>query len=94
MIIDASPGVAAKRMQIRTPTTGFQASAWVADSGRPRTPPPTGWTKVSSESVTVGAREQIDLDTAGNRYRRYLVWITQLPPQKDAVKISEILLYK
>ena len=94
VIIDAAPGVAAQRMQIRTPTPGFEASIWVADSGRPQTPPPTGWTKVSSDSVTVGAREQIDLDTAGNDYRRYLVWITKLPPQKDAVKISEILLYK
>jgi len=96
VIIDASPGggVAAKRMQIRTPTPSFEASIWVADEGRSQTAPPEGWTKVSSESVTVGAREQIDLDTAGNRYRRYLVWITKLPPLKDAVKISEILLYK
>jgi serine/threonine-protein kinase len=94
VIIDASPGVAAQRMQIRTPTPGFAASIWVAASGRPQTAPPAGWTKVSSESVTVGGREQIDLDTAGNRYRRYLVWITKLPPGKDAVKISEILLYK
>ena len=96
MIIDASPGggVAAQRMTIRTPTPGFEASIWVADDGRPQTAPPDGWTRVSSESVDVGAREPIDLDTAGNRYGHYLVWITKLPPQKDSVEISEILLYK
>jgi serine/threonine-protein kinase len=96
VIIDASPGggVAAKRMQIRTPTSGFQASIWVADNGVPKTAPPTGWTRVSSETVDVGGREQVDLDTAGNRYGRYLVWITKLPPQQESVQISEILLYR
>ena len=96
VIIDASPGggVAAQRLQIRTPTPGFEASIWVADSGNPRTAPPQGWTRVSSASVDIGAREQIDLDTAGNRYGRYLVWITKLPPDKDSVEISEILLYR
>ncbi len=96
VIIDASPGggVAAQRMQIRTPTAGFEASIWVAKGAGPKTPPPAGWTRVSSQSVAIGAREQIDLDTAGNRYGRYLVWITKLPPGKDSVEISEILLYK
>jgi len=44
--------------------------------------------------VTVGSSEEIDLDTASNRYRRYLVWITKLPPGEQAVKVSEILLYR
>ncbi len=94
VIIDASPGVAAKRLELRTPTPGFEASIWVAKSGRPQTAPPDGWTRVSSETITVGAREPIDLDTAGNTYRRYLVWITKLPPKEESAKISELLLFK
>ncbi len=94
VIIDAAPGVAAKRLTIRTPTPGFEASVWVADQGLPDTPPPEGWTRVSSATVDVGEREPIDLDTAGNTYRRYLVWITKLPPGKKSAKISEILLFK
>jgi eukaryotic-like serine/threonine-protein kinase len=96
VIIDASPGggVAAQRVQIRTPTPGFEASIWVADAGNPETAPPAGWTRVSSASVDIGGREQIDLDTAGNRYGRYLVWITKLPPDKESVTISEILLFR
>ncbi len=74
---------ARKRLTIRTPTPGFEASIWVADEGVPQTAPPEGWTRVSSEAVDVGASEPIDLDTAGNRYRRYLVWITKLPPEKQ-----------
>ena len=34
------------------------------------------------------------VDTAGNRYKYYLVWITKLPPGADQVKISEIRLYR
>jgi hypothetical protein len=44
--------------------------------------------------VTVGSSEAIDLDTAANRYRRYLVWITKLPPEEQVVRISELLLYR
>ena len=94
LVIDASPGVAARKLTIRTPTPRFEASIWVAPNGLPSTPPPQGWTRVSAEAVPVGSSEQIDLDTASNRYRRYLVWITKLPPGEQAVKISEILLYR
>jgi len=60
----------------------------------PQTAPPQGWTQVSAPAIKAGASEQIDLDTASNRYNRYLVWITKLPPGEQLVKISEILLYR
>ena len=40
------------------------------------------------------ASQRVDLDTAGNRFRYYLVWITKLPPGADKVAISEIRLFK
>ncbi|MFP5362488.1 MAG: protein kinase domain-containing protein [Thermoleophilia bacterium] len=94
VVIDASPGVAARKLTIRTPTPGFEASVWVAPQGLPSTAPPQGWTLVSSPAVTISAREEIDLDTASNPYRRYLVWITKLPPAEQVVRISELLLYR
>jgi serine/threonine-protein kinase len=94
VVIDASPGVAAQKLTIRTPTPDFEASVWVAPDGLPSTAPPEGWTRVSSPAVTVGSSEEIDLDTASNPYRRYLVWITKLPPGEQVVRISELLLYK
>ena len=94
VVIDASPGVAAGKLTIRTPTPGFEASIWVAPEALPSTPPPRGWTRVSAEAVEVGSSEEIDLDTASNRYTRYLVWITKLPPEEQAIRISEILLYR
>ena len=36
---------------------------------------------------------RVDLDTAGTKYRYYLVWITTLPPGQEKVKIAEIALY-
>jgi serine/threonine-protein kinase len=95
LVIDAAPRVAATELEIRTPSPGFEVTAYVAPSSIPSQPPPAGgWTKVSAEHVVVGADEKIALDTAGNGYRRYLVWITKLPPGQQSAKISEILLYK
>jgi serine/threonine-protein kinase len=95
IVIDTSPGVAATQLEIRTPTPGFQATIYVAKATTPQVAPPAGgWTKVSAENVAVGADEKISLDTAGNRYSRYLVWITKLPQGQKSAKISEILLFK
>ena len=95
IVIDASPGVAATELELRTPTPGFEATIYVAPESIPgEAPPAGGWTKVSAENVTVGGAEKIALDTAGNEYRRYLVWITRLPPGESSAKISEILLFE
>jgi serine/threonine-protein kinase len=95
LVIDASPGVAAVELEIRTPTPGFQATIYVAPTSIPSDAPPSaGWTKVSAENIPVTSDQKIQLDTAGNAYRRYLVWITKLPPRQQSAKISEILLFK
>jgi eukaryotic-like serine/threonine-protein kinase len=94
LVIDAAPKVAARELEIRTPTPGFQATVYVAPASVPsKAPPGNGWTKVSAEHVLVAADQKIQLDTAGNAYRRYLVWITKLPPGQQSAKISEILLF-
>jgi serine/threonine-protein kinase len=93
IVIDASPGVAAKRLELRTPSPGFEATVYVAPTTTPDTPPPVGWTAVSATRV-VAATEKFDLDTAGNSYGRYLVWITKLPAGAQRAEISEILLFR
>jgi hypothetical protein len=40
------------------------------------------------------ARTKLTLDTAGNRFTYYLVWIEKLPPGKDSAEISEISLFR
>jgi hypothetical protein len=93
----ADPAIAARAIAIVTPTTGWSGAIYAAPPG-PRPPDAiTGWTKfadVDASRRTV----KITLDTAGNRYAYYLVWITKLPPpdsEGDALaSISEIRLYR
>ena len=47
-----------------------------------------------STTREVASVEKFDLDTAGHRFTRYLVWITELPPGSKKAEISEILLYR
>ncbi|MBA3747297.1 MAG: serine/threonine protein kinase, partial [Solirubrobacterales bacterium] len=93
IVIDASPGVAARQLELRTPTPGFEATVYVAPGARPATEPPRGWTAVSA-TRRVGSKENFDLDTAGQRMRQYLVWITKLPDGAERAEISEILLFR
>jgi eukaryotic-like serine/threonine-protein kinase len=88
----ADPTVAARQMQIVTPTKGWSGAVYVAKSGEP---PSTieGWTKLG-DIRSAKAKTTVSLDTAGNRFRYYLVWVTKLPPEADKVEISEIRLWR
>ena len=85
-------------MQIQTSTPGFSVEI------RARTTPPDpsatdtggnndGWTQLAYGN-SVGPKQSIPLQTAGTRYRYYLVWITKLPPGKQSVELNEITLFR
>ncbi len=93
IFVDASPGVAARQIQIQTPTPGFEAEIYVAEDALPPSVPDPGWTKLAGPTL-IGDDEKLDLDTAGNRFRRYLVWIVRLPEGEESIEISEILLFQ
>jgi len=99
LYVDAKPGVAARQMVVQTATPGFQAQVWVSNRQPPRllsgNSPLTagGWQEVDvsgGRPITVGDTQQITLDTAGQRFRYYLLWITKLPPDGDKVSIDEV----
>ena len=94
LVIDTSPGggLAARQLELRTPTPGFSVEIYVATGSVPPSIT-SGWTKVGGP-VVVRARERIRLDTAAQRFRRYLVWITKLGPDEQRAEISEILLFR
>jgi len=94
LVIDTSPGggLAARQLELRTPTPGFSVEVYVAKSSTPASIT-AGWTKVGGPVVTHG-REKIRLDTAAQRFRRYLVWITKLATDQPRAEISELLLFK
>ena len=69
---------------------GWTAELYVAESGPPGEI--DDWTKVGGDAV--GKRKQeFALDTAGQEYRYYLVWITELP-DAGKVEIAEVELFR
>jgi hypothetical protein len=98
--VDAHPSAAARVLEIQTPTTGWSGTIYAAKAGSG--PPETlaDWGSPVSQTFTITKKHQrIDLDTAGQRFRYYLVWITKLPEASTPTgaqhaEISEILLYQ
>ncbi len=98
LYVDAAPGVAAREIRLVTSTPGWSAQI----RARNTTPAPStsdpggngdGWTVVATVP-SVQSRDDIMLNTAGTRYRYYLVWITGLPPGQNSIQLNEVLIYK
>jgi tRNA A-37 threonylcarbamoyl transferase component Bud32 len=86
--VDAGSEVAARQVDVRTSTPGFTAAVYAANDVPDDI---DGWTKVSSD-LTIGAEQEIPLDTVGQSFRYYLLWITQLPEDgKATVKELAVL---
>jgi serine/threonine-protein kinase len=92
--IDAKPRVEAIAMQIDTPEPGFRTTIYAAPPGgsAPESVP-DGWTKVGGGTVN-SDEKRFELDTGGEAFRYYLVWITKLPPEAERAEISEIRLFQ
>jgi len=97
VFVDADPGVGAKAMRVTTPEPGWSAKVF-ASLTPPREGDVTGpkddpaWKLVALERRITRRSQRIDLDTAGQPFRYYLVWVTKLPPSGQA-RISEIYLF-
>src|SRR4051812_2221141 len=92
LYVDAKPRVAATRMAIRTPTTGWKGAVYVAAEGPPENIDDPGWKKVATIDDATSTTS-VDLDTAGQAYRYYLVWITDLA-ENNRVQLAEIELFR
>jgi hypothetical protein len=91
--IDLSPATVVRELRIRTPTPGFAAEVYTGDGPPPETLPDPGWNLVAT-IPKAAARDAVALDTAGQRSRTVLLWITALPPGEDKVELSELTLYR
>ena len=93
LYVDANPGVAARKLAIHTSTPGWSGEIYVAKTGPPSKLPSAGWTRLAN-LADVKRRTDVSLDTAGNRFRYYLVWITKLPPGGSKVSITDLALFR
>lgn len=98
--LDASPGVAAREVEIQTPTPGFDLAVYASNKfsgptpyGQSKTLSKLGWTKLASP-VPIGKRTKIALRSTGKLYSYYLLWITQLPSESGYAEIAEATLFR
>jgi hypothetical protein len=75
LYLDAGRPIVARALRIVTPKDGWSLEAYVARDSVPKDL--SGWTLVASGEMD-STRKTIDLDTAGQRSRYYLLWITKL----------------
>jgi len=94
LYLDASPGVAAGSLILDTETPDYSVviyASHVHPNPDTFTTGPDGWVRVAAAG-DVHTTQTIRLDTAGVKYRYYLVWITSLGTHNQ-VAINEIALY-
>ncbi len=91
LYVDAEPSVNARSLEIQTPEPGWKMEIY-GSRAKPTDEWPAGaWTKLADGTVAKG-KQTFKLDTGDRRYRYYLVWVTELPPDKDQVAITQVTL--
>ena len=93
LYVDAKPEVGATAMKLQTLTPGWKATIYAAPPGAIPESVDDGWTEVGADTIDK-KKKTVALDTAGTKYRYYLVWITALPPDDDRVEIAEVSLFR
>ncbi|WP_026910206.1 protein kinase domain-containing protein [Patulibacter minatonensis] len=73
--------VAATKLDLTTPSAGWDATVLAAPDGDvPTTRDDQRWVEVGKLTDAKAGDDAIPLSTNGRRYRYYLLWITKLPP--------------
>ena len=98
--LDAAPGVAARAIELQTPTPGFTAAIYASAHPQPASAEGSatnleslGWTRLAA-SRTIYTRTTIAINSSAMVYRYYLIWITRLPPTQQTAEISEATLFR
>ncbi|HEX4188297.1 MAG TPA: protein kinase [Solirubrobacteraceae bacterium] len=99
--LDAAPGVAAKALEIRTPTPGFSVQIYAGQSVNLSLPfgdstPLTarGWHGPVGASTYVHNVERVSINAGGRPFRYYLLWLATLPPGMQRATISGVTLFR
>ena len=91
LYIDAEPSVNARSLEIQTPEPGWKLEIYGATTRPTDEWPSEAWTKLADGTMEK-RKQTFKLDTGDQRFRYYLVWITELPPGKDQVAITQLTL--
>jgi serine/threonine-protein kinase len=91
LIVNPRAPVAARALDIVTPTPGWDAEVYAADEVPDDL---ASWGGRLGSATGVGETERIELDTAGQDFSYYLLWITALPEGEQKAAVSELTLRK
>jgi eukaryotic-like serine/threonine-protein kinase len=91
--VDAAPGAVVPSLEIDSRESDWRATVYAAKTGPPESVPASGWRRVGGGLVR-REKQRFRLTTRGERYRYFLVWITELPPDGDRVEITEVALFQ
>ncbi len=99
--LDAAPRVAARAVEIQTPTPGFNVQIYGAEQinlsypyGNSTPLTQRGWHGPLASGDAVRNRQRITIPSSSPPYRYYLIWLTTLPPGEQFASISELTLFK
>jgi eukaryotic-like serine/threonine-protein kinase len=97
LYLDTGVAVAARRLDVRTPTPGFEVEVYGSNDAPFGDPEPddfAGWGAPLAKKK-VDAKRSIAIDTGGRTLRYYLVWLVSLPPGGEGkAEIGTLRLYR
>jgi eukaryotic-like serine/threonine-protein kinase len=92
IVIEPRAPVAARALDVVTPIPGWSAEVYGADE---RSEDLAGWgDRPIGTAADVGEQQRIELDSAGQSFGYYLLWITALPEGEQKAAVSELSLRK
>ena len=94
--VDAGAPVAARRLDVRTPTPGFEVQVYGSNQAPFAEPGPETFPRWGERLAQkqVDAKRSIGIDTRGRTLRYYLVWIVKLPPTGGKAEIATLRLLR
>jgi hypothetical protein len=90
LYVDAGRLIAARGLALVTATPGFKAAVYASETVPPNL---AGWTRLTTV-MHVKQDFTFRFGTRGHKYRNYLLWISDLPPDKEKAKVQELSLFK
>ena len=94
--LDAGVPIAARRLDVRSPTPGFDVRVYGSNQAPFAEAPPDTFARWGEPLAQkkVDAKRSISIDTKGRTLRYYLVWIVSLPPTGGKAEIATLRLLR
>jgi eukaryotic-like serine/threonine-protein kinase len=91
LIVNPRAPVAARALDIVTPLPGWSAEVYASNDSPDDL---AGWGARIGSAPDVAEEQRIELDSAGQSFSYYLLWITALPEGEQKAAVSELSLRK